>query len=293
MHISPLDSLPTTTGIVCNDAGAANILFSWIRYSSKPTLIFASGPALNILKRDHELLNKVQIVDSVDELISQCSKLITGTGWQTDQEISAVQSARLQDKYVISVIDHWTNYKDRFLLKGKLVLPDEIWVTDIWALKIARKEFSEIQIKLQLNTYATDLIRQIKSVEPIPRKLLYIAEPIRSPQNRPEKSELEAFKYFLNNAPNEKIDLANYEIHVRPHPSQNKFFFDDWKEFFPGLVIDSGIQPLAQALGEASIIVGMYSYALSISAQAGKKTISAVPEWREFFTLPNTDIIAL
>ena len=36
-------------------------------------------------------------------------------------------------------LDHWNNYKERFILKGKLFLPDVIYVSDNYALNIAKK----------------------------------------------------------------------------------------------------------------------------------------------------------
>ena len=40
--------------------------------------------------------------------------------------------------FVISVIDHWINYKKRFFRNNKIFFPDELWVTDNYAYKIAK-----------------------------------------------------------------------------------------------------------------------------------------------------------
>ena len=57
----------------------------------------------------------------------------------------------------ISFIDHWINYKKRFYRNNKYIFPDEIWVTDMNALKLANKTFSKIDVKLKKNYYISYL----------------------------------------------------------------------------------------------------------------------------------------
>ena len=52
--------------------------------------------------------------------------------------------AKENNKYTIAVIDHWVNYLERFSFNGSS-FPDEIWVTDEEALKLAKNLF---QIKI-------------------------------------------------------------------------------------------------------------------------------------------------
>ena len=48
----------------------------------------------------------------------------------------------------ISVLDHWVNYKERFIRGGELILPDEIWVCDNHALALAKKAFPGARVSL-------------------------------------------------------------------------------------------------------------------------------------------------
>ena len=63
------------------------------------------------------------------------------------------------------MIDHWVNYRERFLDVNKLTLPDEIWVTDDFALKKAKDLFSSVKIRLINNFYMEDLLSEISQYE--------------------------------------------------------------------------------------------------------------------------------
>ena len=58
------------------------------------------------------------------------------------------------NKKVIGLLDHWTLYKEGFTFKNRILLPDEIWVTNKKALKIAQKQFNKkIFLKKNLIEY--------------------------------------------------------------------------------------------------------------------------------------------
>ena len=49
---------------------------------------------------------------------------------------------------VCAYLDHWVNYKQRFILNKKLILPNEIWVSDTLAYTIAKETFqNKLKIK--------------------------------------------------------------------------------------------------------------------------------------------------
>ena len=75
------------------------------------------------------------------DAINESNYVITSTSWQSNLEKEAIIISKKLGKYVISLIDHWVNYKERFILNGTLNLPNEIWVTDEYAFKIAKSNF--------------------------------------------------------------------------------------------------------------------------------------------------------
>ena len=97
------------------------------------------------------------------EAIDKCDWVLTGTGWQTDLEYEAINLAKKKKKKTISFIDHWAVYRERFIRKNNFCFPDELWVGDKYALKIAKKELPEIdKINLVNNPYFQEAKEEIK-----------------------------------------------------------------------------------------------------------------------------------
>ena len=61
-------------------------------------------------------------------------------------------NAKKQEKKLIAYIDHWVEYKKRFLKDNKLIRPDEIWVSDKYAFFEAKKIISRI-LRLRKSSY--------------------------------------------------------------------------------------------------------------------------------------------
>ena len=73
--------------------------------------------------------------------------VLTSTSWQSKLELNAISYARSIGKKCISILDHWVNYRERFIREGELILPDEIWVCDNHAFALAKKTFPKIKIQ--------------------------------------------------------------------------------------------------------------------------------------------------
>ena len=70
--------------------------------------------------------------------------------------------AKNKNKKLIAYLDHWVNYRERFIYKKKIIQPNEIWVSDHFALNAAKKIFKKIPIKLKKNYYYYFLKNKIK-----------------------------------------------------------------------------------------------------------------------------------
>ena len=92
-------------GIVCHDAGAAEIISSWISKNKNQYIYFLKGPALKIFKRKL----KVVRIHTLSEVIAASDWILCGTGWQSDIEKKAIQLAKNNRKKVVSYLDHWVN----------------------------------------------------------------------------------------------------------------------------------------------------------------------------------------
>ncbi|MDC0587011.1 hypothetical protein OAP06_04605, partial [Gammaproteobacteria bacterium] len=127
--------LTSRTGIVCSDAGASNLIFSFLKHSSVSDFHFyLEGPAIE-LRKFHNFDSDIN--QNLENMIKGCKTLITGSGWSSDVENDARKIAKKYGVYSITILDHWVNYKERFIKDDESILPDEIWVVDDHALKIA------------------------------------------------------------------------------------------------------------------------------------------------------------
>ena len=63
--------------------------------------------------------------------------VFTGTSYTSIIELLYIEEAKFRNIKSISFIDHYTRYPDRFILNGESLYPDEIYLTDDRAMRIA------------------------------------------------------------------------------------------------------------------------------------------------------------
>jgi hypothetical protein len=230
-----------------------------------------------------------------------CDYFICSTSWQSNLEKSFVYEANLKNKKVISILDHWANYKERFFYKDKLCLPSEIWVCDSYALDIAKSLFKKTKIKLIPNPYIKKIKKKIyslakKKYTDAPHKILYVCEPIKEHamlqhgnENHYGYDENTALKYFLDSINSTKIKFDS--IQIRPHPSESekkyKWALDEYKNL--NLYISSRNE-LIKDIFSSEIVVGCESMAMVIGIIANKAVFTSIPPWGRKCILPHSSI---
>ncbi len=299
---SVLVDLPTPLALACHDAGATNLIFAWMHAEAAkyPDMIcdwrlFVKGPALK-LWAEHGL-SQIHTCQSIDELLNGAHVLVTGTGWASNIEYDSIQTARQRGIQSIAVIDHWTNYRARFVRNAIEVLPDEIWVTDEYAIKLAESEFEDISIKLMPNLYLENMAQEVQMHEQKGRdnnNLLYLLEPIRQAWGDGViNGEFEALNFFVQN-------LAvfgrnrNFSIRLRLHPSDPIDKYDKWihEQKHLNIILDESMT-LAESIAWSNIVVGCQTYAMVVALSAGKKVFSSVPPWAPSCILPQEGIVKI
>ncbi len=279
-------------GIVAHDAGAANHIVSWIKaglIDDKDILLSLSGPASAIYEK------KIGEYDNytLEELVVNSHALISGTGWASDIEHEARKKALENKLHVIAVIDHWTNYLERFVRNDETVLPDEIWVSDDYAFDFSKNIFSNTLVKLMPNEYLKSQVNEIEEISFCSEKsgVLFLMEPMREKWNDSVlPGELQALDYFLNNA--ERLNLSEgFSLKVRPHPSDPVGRYDSYAKE-KGFEVDQN-SSLAEAIAEANLVVGCQTYAMVVALFSGKKVVSALPDDAPKCILPFKEIVHL
>jgi hypothetical protein len=279
-------------GVVAHDAGAANIILAGITESRVEFRGHFAGPALNIFEAAGHPCQPL------DDVFDVASVVIFGTGW-SKYEVSCLAKAKQLGIYCISIIDHWVNYKERFINDDLVCTPDEIWVVDEIAYGLATKIFPDVLVILKENRYLANAVESIrrlrKSTVNRSGNILYTCEPFRKPWNDRSKSpEVQALEYAIGNI--SRITRGrDWRIRVRPHPSEDisKYWF--LQDMLAAEKLEySTNSDLSQDIAWAEVVVGVESNALVIAAAAGLPTYSSMPSSsNRDCTLPHRDVIRI
>jgi hypothetical protein len=187
------------------------------------------------------------------------------------------------------------NYPRRFSRNGAIVLPNEIWVGDIHAQKIAEKLFPSLKIKLLDNPYLSEMRELLKKLKPKKRStekhtVLYLCEPMSDSSSYTERDSLQ---FFMDNI--EKVDKDISTIIIRPHPSEDKpeKKYGWVKEYSIKTSCDiqfSKEKNLIQDIVDCDIAVGVETMAMVVSLASGKRVISSIPKKGNKCILPFPEI---
>jgi hypothetical protein len=282
--------------VVSHDAGGAEILSSWLNRAHCPACVAVAGPAESIFRRKCPQAEFL----SLDEALTKSSWVLCGTGWQSNFERHAIARGRALGKKTVAFLDHWVNYRQRFEEGGHSVLPDEIWVGDIHAERIARALFDRTPVLLQPNPYVEDLLAEIaaiktKKLESATSRILYVCEPVADHalaqygnQRHWGYTEQDALRFFLTNVA--ALGQPVEAITIRPHPSEQaeKYHWALGQITLP--VEFGGKKTLLEETLAADIVVGCESMAMVVGLLAGKRVISTIPPGGRPCQLPHGDI---
>jgi hypothetical protein len=295
MQNSQIVELKSPLAIVANDAGSANLIMGWLKdFPNLNTKFCVDGPAKEIFSKTFSNFENLTINQAVEDV----SVILTGTSGASNLEHIAREIAWGKGILSIGVIDHWVNYLNRFIRNHKIILPNEIWVTDYYAYNIARKYFPKEIVKLKINRYLEQLIDCIRkkddNLEKKTMNILYVLEPIRVKWNNSElDSEFQALNYFIENI-DYISDLENIEIKLRPHPSENFAKYKNWlnKNKVYNIKFDDK-NSLADLIAWSHWVVGCQTFPMVIALHSKKKVLCSLPPWAPSCKLPHKDIIKL
>jgi hypothetical protein len=257
------------------------------------------GPARRIFERK---LGPVKTLSLTDAL-QQATILLCSTGWQSDLEFEAIKQCRLMGKPAVAFLDHWVNYKERFVRHNKRYLPNQIWVGDSLALKMAQEIFPGHPIFLEENPYFLDIKKEIATIGNFAASgyglsILYVCEPIKEhaklrygDERHWGYTEDDALRYFLNNL----SILGKYvrEIRIRPHPAETREKYTWLLQEFDLPIVVAGKDSLLVEIVASDIVAGCESMAMVIGLLAGKRVISCIPPGGKKCGLPHQDIVIL
>jgi hypothetical protein len=284
-------------GVVGHDAGAVEIISSHIRRQKLDCGFCLEGAAVNLVERK---LGTVPLL-SLEALVEQCEWLLCGTSFLSDLEWRAIGLARQAGKRCVVVLDHWVNYRQRFTRHGQWHWPDEVWVGDETAARIAREELPELKQTLVPNAYFMDIQDEIKALAMTPRSpgeglnILYVCEPLRDDgialygdERYWGYTEEEALTYFLSHV--RVLDSNVNKIVVRPHPQEPLGKYDWATTEFDLPLICGEKKTLLEQIAACDIVAGCATMAMVVGLLVGKRVVSCIPPGGKTELLPQREI---
>lgn len=279
-----MHELCSPLAVVCHDAGAANLIIAWVKAWGGETRPFMQGPAAVLWANafpDRPLL------PSLDSAVCDAAMLLSGTGWASSLEHLARVRAKESGIPNIAVLDHWVNYAPRFEWDGHVQWPDQIWVADEYAFKIACNTFPELPVRQLENLY---LAEQVANIRPPPRRdqVLYVLEPIRNAWGRDRDGEFQALDYAIEHFKC-LVSGTSPTLILRLHPSEPVGKYHSYLEKYAFIRMDESMD-VAAAISQADVVVGVESFALTIALAAGRPVFSSLPPWAPTLRLPHKGI---
>ena len=221
--------------------------------------------------------------------------VLSGSSGGSDLERVVVRAARAAGVRSAVWLDHWVNFPARFVLDGESVLPDELWVADEHAARLARDTVPGPPVKVMGNPHLDDVVAAIRALEE-PHEgehVLYVTEPTSVAAKRAtgdplgwgyeERAALRGYLRTLVDDPPEAIRL-------RTHPGEPAGKYDGILAGFAGLPLAlSAGTTLDEDCAWADTVVGCETMAMAVALAAGRRVITVVPEGGRF-SLPFPEI---
>lgn len=148
--------------------------------------------------------------------------IITGSPLGDTLDKKLIMYGKKNNIKTIQVIEHWTNFRERFLLKKKRLYPDIIFVNDKIAYNLAIKSgLPQKKLKIMGNVdyeyYSKKL--KIKNLKSKTNYILFVSEKIKGSTQKISREykvdEFETINRILNVLP------QKYKLIIKVHPSDN------------------------------------------------------------------------
>jgi hypothetical protein len=282
--------------VVSHDAGGAEVVSGYLHEQGMNALYCLEGPAVNVFRRK---LGEIETI-SLEQAIVSCDWLLCGTSWQSDLEWNAIRLARQAGKRTVVFLDHWANYRERFIRNGQEHLPDEIWVGDDVALEIAKRTFPDVPVQRVDNPYFKEIRNKLASYPTVNRtdgglRILVVCEPISTHaemESGDERNwgytEHDALRYLFDH-----LDVFQQEIEsvvIRTHPSEDFEKYQWVLDRYDDIAKQGGKLSLEEEIMQSDIVAGCESMAMIIAMLADKRVICIIPPGGRPSTLPHKNI---
>ncbi len=280
--------------VVTHDAGGSEIIAAFVKknFNKKKFEIYTAGPGAKIFRRENIPFRRApQEEKKLSQIITKhddASLVLLGTGWMTKIESLALAEAKKNHIKTAVYLESWSNFRERFGYPKKgweNNAPDEVWVGDRPAQKIADRFFPHTLVRLVQNEYfaeAKRLFKELKKGAPPAKCVLFLSDAVPGTE--------EIFEEFLAEISTRSNE---YHIRIRFHPADDRTRYDPIILRYIGKIKieKSKEKNLAHDLLYARQVVGTETVAMVVSLTCGVPTISISNLGKKVAPLPFEGII--
>jgi hypothetical protein len=267
--------------VVAYDAGGAEIIAAYIKKHSHKMEFFpyVGGPALRVFAR--EKIPKKTLPLAKKDLArvivkeSHSDFVLLGTGLMTKAERHALSIAKQLGLRTIVYLESWFGYRERFGYPKhgwRVNLPDEIWVGDEYALRLAERNFgTKVSLRLVANEYFKEIQKRYENLArhaPAPREILFLSLGLT-------KGVQEIFGEFLKHI---VLQKKTEIVRIRFHPADDRGRYDALIREYAGRITikKSQEKDIVYDLLHARVVIGTNTVAMIPAVLVNKKTISII-----------------
>ncbi len=284
------DTRKTKVIVVANDAGGAEAMVPYLsahddRYRF---IVFAAGPAKRVFER--EGIETRPIEDDEKRIARKllpyedAAFALLGTGWMTLIERRALLALKEARVRTIVFLESWEHYRERFGYPDKdwkRCLPDEIWVGDDVAKRMAERLLPGIPVRKKRENYLDSMKKRYREARKKTRKDEVLFLSVCVPGATP------ALETLLRVAAKKGKRVA-----VRFHPADAKDRYDGLIARYRSRVAirKSNEKEIVRDLARATTVVGTETVAMALSVHLSIPTVSLGKVGKKRF-LPFPEIV--
>lgn len=261
---------------LANDPGGHDVIrpvYNRFIESGHDAELFLSGAA-GRKDAEHEKTEE----DILSTLLDYCDKqarfiLVTGTSWNSTIEAESVRLCNSRGIRTISILDYWSNYKERFRLGNGYVFPGHLFVMDWMAFREAGESGIPMGIMEIVGQPGLDFYVHKSREKPqrhLPgdqkKKILFLSQPLSELYGKGEGyTEFDAFEDVLRAG-----KALGCEVCIKFHPKESGRMVTLYSRY-------KAEGSLEEICGDYCLVIGMTTMGLLQCSLLGVPVLSYQP----------------
>lgn len=198
--------------------------------------------------------------------------LVTGTSWNSEIEAEAISLCNSKEIPTVSILDYWSNYKERFRFGSEYVFPRHLFVMDKLAFDEAGENGVPMEIMQIVGQPGLDFYvhrrREVERSNTTDRnhKILFLSQPISDLYGDSEGyTEFDTFEGVL-----EAGRVMGCEVYIKFHPKDSERMVALYSKYR----VDGSLEEIC---GGYRVVIGMTTMGLLQCSLLGVPVLSYQP----------------